>query len=111
MEKNYGGVIWTNHALTRLRDREIKQGDAWSVWKHPDSSRYSKVRNAWVYERTYGNQTIEVVARKNVRGEWLMLSVWSKPARFKKTRNKSLLGKALTKLLHSLFGKRGQKVI
>lgn len=84
MDKNYGGVFWTNHALERLTERNIKQGDAWSVWKRPDNSRYSKVRGAWVYERTYGNQTIEVVAKKGNDDNWLILSVWSKPARFKR---------------------------
>ena len=29
MDRNFGGVIWTNHALDRLRERGIKQGDAW----------------------------------------------------------------------------------
>ena len=27
-DRNYGGVIWTNHALERLNKRGIKQGDA-----------------------------------------------------------------------------------
>ena len=31
MEKNFGGVIWTNHALQRLRERNISQGDALGV--------------------------------------------------------------------------------
>jgi len=28
MERNYGGVIWTNHALQRLKERGISQRDA-----------------------------------------------------------------------------------
>ncbi|KKQ44128.1 MAG: hypothetical protein US62_C0032G0012 [Candidatus Woesebacteria bacterium GW2011_GWA1_37_8] len=32
MDKNYGGVIWTNHALSRLRERGISQGDAWATF-------------------------------------------------------------------------------
>jgi hypothetical protein len=104
MDRNYGGVIWTNHALDRMRQRDIKQGDAWSVWKNPDTSRYSKLRGGWLYERTYGNQSIGVVAKPPVRrtsgpeeNRWLILSVWSKPARFKKTKNISLLTKILQK--------------
>lgn len=78
MDKNYGGVIWTNHALARLRERGIKQGDAWATWRNPDQSRYATTKEAWIYYKTYGNQRIEVVAKKNKKGEWIILSVWSK---------------------------------
>lgn len=81
-DRNYGGIIWTNHALQRLKEREIKQGDAWAVWNRPDQSRYSKTQGAWVYYRTYGNERIEVVAKKNEKSEWIVLSVWSKKIDF-----------------------------
>ena len=47
MENNYGGIIWTNHALQRLRERNIKQGDAWATWNNPQQSRKGKSGN-WV---------------------------------------------------------------
>ncbi|KKR44880.1 MAG: hypothetical protein UU51_C0004G0017 [Microgenomates group bacterium GW2011_GWC1_41_20] len=78
MDNHYGGVIWTNHALERLRDRGIKQGDAWATWSSPQSSRKGN-SGSWVYYRVYGSTRIEVVAKKNEKGEWLILSVWSKP--------------------------------
>lgn len=77
MDDHFGGVIWTNHALDRLRERGIKQGDAWAVFNRPQQSRKGNSGN-WVYYRTYGNQRIEVVAKQNVKKEWLILSVWSK---------------------------------
>jgi len=79
MDKHFGGVIWTNHALARLNDRGIKQGDAWATWKNPDQSRYGATQGAWVYYKTYGQTRIEVVAKQNERKEWVILSVWSKP--------------------------------
>jgi hypothetical protein len=79
MDKNYGGVIWTNHALDRLRERGIKQGDAWATWRNPDQSRYAAAKGAFVYYKTYGDQKIEVVAKQNEKKEWLILSVWSRP--------------------------------
>jgi len=79
MDNKFGGVIWTNHALERLRERGIKQGDAWATWKNPDQSRYATAQGAFVYYKTYGNQKIEVVAKQNERKEWLILSVWSRP--------------------------------
>lgn len=78
MDNNYGGVIWTNHALERLEQRGITQGDAWATWKRPDRSRYAQSKGAWVYYRTYGDRRIEVVAKENERGEWIILTVWDK---------------------------------
>jgi len=79
MDNKFGGVIWTNHALARLNERGIKQGDAWATWKNPDQSRYAASKNAWVYYKTYGKEKVEVVAKQNEKKEWLILSVWSKP--------------------------------
>lgn len=79
MDRNFEGVVWTNHALTRLRERGIKQGDAWAAFKRPDQSRYATSQGAWVYYKTYRGEKIEVVAKKNERGEWIILSVWSRP--------------------------------
>lgn len=79
MDKNYGGVIWTNHALQRLKERGISQGDAWATFNRPDQSRYAEAKGAWVYYKTYPGQKIEVVAKKNEKNEWLILSVWTKP--------------------------------
>ena len=75
---NYGGIIWTNHALSRLSERGIKQGDAWAVWNRPDQSRFSSTQGAWIYYRTWNDTRIEVVAKQNEQKEWIVLSVWSK---------------------------------
>lgn len=79
MQNHYKGVIFTNHALQRLKERGISQGDAWATWNRPEQSRYAKSQGSWVYYRTYDSQKIEVVAKKNEKGEWLILSVWSRP--------------------------------
>jgi hypothetical protein len=85
MNKNFGGIIWTNHALQKLSERGIKQGDAWATWRNPEQSRKARIPGAWVYYRTYPSagsgqaQKIEVVAKKNEKGEWIILSVWSRP--------------------------------
>jgi hypothetical protein len=78
MDRNYGGIIWTNHALQRLNERGIKQSDAWAVWNRPDQSRYAANKGAWVYYKTWGSDRIEVVAKQNDRKGWVVLSVWSK---------------------------------
>ena len=78
MDKNFGGVIWTNHALNMLAQRGISQSDAWAVWRRPDQSRKGREKGSWIYFRTFGNQKIELVAKKNEKGEWIIISVWSK---------------------------------
>ena len=79
MDRNFGGVIWTNHALDRLKSRGIKQGDAWATWRRPEQSRpgSGSRAGAWVYYRTWGSQKIEVVAKQNEKKEWVIISVWS----------------------------------
>ncbi|MFC1710303.1 DUF4258 domain-containing protein [Patescibacteria group bacterium] len=88
-DRTYGGVIWTNHALDRLNQRGIKQGDAWATWRRPDQSRRNQKNGAWVYYKTYGNEKIEVVAKQNEKKEWIILSVWSKPVHEKKESTKT----------------------
>jgi len=78
MDREYGGVIWTNHALQRLRQRGINQSDAWATFRRPHQSRYAKSKGAWIYYRTYGSEKIEVVAKKNEKGKWIILTVWSR---------------------------------
>lgn len=78
MDNHFGGVIWTNHALARLRERGISQSDAWATWRRPQLERKGKSGN-WVFYRNFSSTRIEVVAKKNEKGEWLILSVWSKP--------------------------------
>ena len=78
-DRNFGGVVWTNHALARLNERGIKQGDAWATFNRPEQSKRATIPGAWVYYRTWSSQKIEVVAKKNEKGEWIILSVWSRP--------------------------------
>lgn len=104
MNNNFGGVIWTNHALQRLKERQISQSVAWATWSRPDQSRKGASGN-WVYYKTYGDQKIEVVAKQNERGEWLILSVWSRPVYGNYiNQNKNQNGGILEKILQFTLG-------
>jgi hypothetical protein len=108
MDRNFGGVIWTNHALQRLTERNISQGDAWATFNKPDQSRYAQTKSAWIYYKTYGNTKIEVVAARNEKKEWVILSVWSRPVyktTFPAKRHNGILDNLLENILQSLFGK------
>ncbi|HJY98592.1 MAG TPA: DUF4258 domain-containing protein [Patescibacteria group bacterium] len=98
MDRNFGGVIWTNHAIDRMRQRGIKQGDAWAAWRNPEQTRQGEKKGIWVYYRTYGNERIEVVATQNERKEWVILSVWSRKQSGKNDRNPSFLAFIIRKI-------------
>lgn len=98
MDKNFGGVIWTNHALERLSQRGITQGDAYAAFRRPEQSRYNAAKGAWVYHRNYGNRRVEVVAKQNTKKEWLILSVWSKTVFGGKRENDSIWKKFVRKI-------------
>lgn len=78
MNKNYGGVIWTNHALLRLQERKIAQSDAWYSFQHPDGQMPGNTPGSIKYYKDYGPQRIEVVATRNQKKEWIIMSTWSK---------------------------------
>ena len=100
-DTHYGGVIWTNHALQRLKERGIKQGDAWATWRNPQQSRRGTVSGSWVYYRNYGTDQIEVVSKKNEKGEWLILSVWSRKVYVKPEQSR----KSFWRILYNFFFK------
>lgn len=112
MDKNFGGVIWTNHALQRLAERGIKQGDAWATLSHPQESRFAATKGAWIYYRTYGDNQIEVVASQNKEKKWVVLSVWSKQVfspNQQAHQSSDFLENQVEKVLQKLFGRFRKK--
>ncbi len=92
MDNHFGGVIWTNHAIDRMRERGIKQGDAWATFNRPEQSykgNLHKGEGAWRFYRTYGSEKIEVVAQKDPARGWIIISVWSDPV-YSRSSNKSV---------------------
>jgi hypothetical protein len=78
MNNRYGGVIWTNHAIQRLYERRITQSDAWYSFQHPDGQLPGTAPCSIKYFKDYGPQRIEVVATRNEKKEWIIISCWSK---------------------------------
>jgi len=99
MDNHFGGVIWTNHALDRLRERGIKQGDAWATWRNPEDSKKGSAQGSWIYYKTFNSTRIEVVAKQNEKKEWLILSVWSRPVFEKDTSQKNNFWSSLVRFL------------
>lgn len=77
-DKYYGGVIWTNHALSRMEERGLDQSTAFSVFKHPQIQGKGS-NNSFKYEKKFDNSKVTIVAKQNKKGEWLILSAWIDP--------------------------------
>jgi hypothetical protein len=113
MDPRYGGVIWTNHAIQRLRERKITQSDAWYSFQHPDRQLPGKTSGSIRYYKDYGEQRIEVIAKQNEKKEWVILSCWSKilgtgRSIFPKQESVFLTaGKKISRKLWKLIQKRG----
>lgn len=75
--RRYKELIFTNHALERLRQRKVSMGEAWATWKRPKKRTYAATKGAWKCERTWGDYQVEIVAKQNQRKEWVVLSAWS----------------------------------
>jgi len=74
--KSYKGVIWTNHAIDRLRARNIPQEYAWKAFRFPDSTKRGKASDSNEYIKKIDRYTVTIIAKQNEKKEWLILSVW-----------------------------------
>lgn len=104
LSKNYGGAIWTNHALERLSKRGLSQDLAWQAFQYPDTSLPGKKAETTEYRKKLGNSLVTIVTKRNEKGEWIILSCWADPPfsgsidikekqRYKKYQKASFLGK------------------
>jgi len=85
MERKYLNLIFTNHAINRLYNRGISQEKAYETFKNPDGQLPGKIPGSVKFYKSYGppageagEQRIEIVAKKNEKGEWVVFSCWSK---------------------------------
>ena len=79
ISNRYGGLIWTNHALERLTQRNLSQEYAHLAFTHPDSTIRGKKPNTTEYQKQIDKYLVTVIATKNDRNEWVILSCWVDP--------------------------------
>lgn len=75
----YGNIIWTNHALQRLKNRGLSQQDAYKTFKNPDRKTVGKQLGTTEFQKEMYSSEITVIAKKNERNQWLILSAWVEP--------------------------------
>ena len=78
MDNKYLDIIFTNHAIVRLYNRGISQSDAYDTLKNYDEIKEGNTLGSKKFCKNYGEQRIEIVAKKNDRDQWLILSCWSR---------------------------------
>ncbi len=79
LSQKYGGLIWTNHALERLKERNLPQDLAYAAFTSPDTSINGKKPQTIEYQKFVDHYKITVIATKNEKGEWIVLSCWIDP--------------------------------
>ncbi|PWU23364.1 hypothetical protein C5B42_03190 [Candidatus Cerribacteria bacterium 'Amazon FNV 2010 28 9'] len=72
-------LIWTHHALDRLKDRKLARDLVESTFAHPDEKKAGKQRGTSEFIRHFGRQTVTLIAKQNERGEWIAVSCWIDP--------------------------------
>ena len=77
--KFYGGYIWTNHALERLKQRGMDQKMAWMAIRYPDKTIPGKQKGTIEYQKWMMKSLITVIATQNDQKEWVVLSCWVDP--------------------------------
>lgn len=75
----YGGLIWTNHALERLKERGLSQETAWETFRRPDHSFAGKQSGTTEYRKRFGASLVTLIAKPNEKKEWVILSCWVDP--------------------------------
>ncbi len=74
----YGGVVWTNHALSRLNERGFTKDMVVDAFHHPDISSPAKDGGTSL-RKTFGASTVTVIAKQNQKNEWVIISCWIDP--------------------------------
>jgi hypothetical protein len=111
-QQHYGGVVWTNHSLSRLKERRMDQKMAWEAFQFPEVTTRGKQKDTWEYQRKYGNSKVTVIATQNTRNEWIILSCWIDPPlhgsidiALQRKNRPSLIRKLITKIIRTIISK------
>lgn len=72
-------LIFTNHALERIKDRKIAKEHILQTFFYPDDEFDGKKPNTTEFVKHLGNSTITLIAKQNEKKEWIALSAWIDP--------------------------------
>ena len=79
MNQSATNLIWTNHALQKLQERQFSQAQATLAYNTPDQVRAGKKSNTQEYMKHFGGKTITLIIADNNKGEKIVVSAWIDP--------------------------------
>ena len=86
----YKGLVFTNHILTRMKERKLRAQDIYWIFSKPDEIKDSKTENAKRFYRYWKGTRYAVVAKKDKDDKWIMLTCWWKDLGFLKTEKRKM---------------------
>lgn len=75
----YGNLIWTHHAIERMKARGLSQDMAGEAFRKPDKTIPGKTHGAFEYQKQFGSSRVTLIAKQNDKYEWIVLSAWIDP--------------------------------
>ena len=72
-------VVFTDHAILRMKERGISGEWAWGTVKNADKTQPGKEKHTTEFIKKFSFQTVTVICKKNDIGEWVVLSIWIDP--------------------------------
>ena len=72
-------VVFTNHAIERIKERGMSGDWIWQAVKQPDTKMAGKEKHTTEFAKRLNGHIVTAVAKKNDIGEWVVLSAWIDP--------------------------------
>lgn len=77
-QNEYQGLIFTNHALRRMKERGITHQNIWETYKFPDFQAEKK-NDSVERSKKFGKREISVIFKHNEKNEIVIVSCWMEP--------------------------------
>lgn len=75
----FGGLIWTHHAIERMKARGLSQDMAKEAFAKPDKTLPGKTQGSFEYQKQFDSSRVTLIAKQNDKYEWIVLSAWIDP--------------------------------
>jgi len=72
-------IVFTTHAIERMKERGIEGDWGWQTMKYPDRKQPGKEKHTTEFIKHFAEHKITAIGKKNDVGEWVVVSVWMDP--------------------------------
>lgn len=74
----YRDLIFTNHVLSRMKQRGVNSEQIWETYKSPDNQSEAD-KGATLRVKKFGNYSVSIIFKHNERNEVIIISAWMDP--------------------------------